>query len=297
MPSTDRRRFIQQSLASGAAAACGLVAPSSVMALADKPSAKMRLGLCTYLWGKDWDLPTLLANCEKTQIYGVELRTGHRHNVEPTLTKQQRASVKKMFEASPVTFVGPGSAECFDHPDPERLKAAIEKTKAFVMLSHDCGGSGVKVRPNNFHPNVPREKTIEQIARSLDEVGKFAADYGQEIRLEIHGSCGAMEPIKQIIDQVRQKNVGLCWNCNGDELLGKGLAYHFDRLRKRFAGTLHVRELDDPKYPYAELIKLLVNTNYAGLVLLECRTTPTDYIAALNHQRELFEQMVAKAQG
>jgi len=296
MFSNDRRRFLQQSLACGAVAASGLLLPSSVAALAEKPGAKMKLGLCTYLWGKDWDLPTLLANCEKTQIYGLELRTGHRHNVEPTLSKQQRAAVKKMFENSPVVFVGPGSAECFDHPDPERLKAAIEKTKAFVKLSHDCGGSGVKVRPNDFHPGVPREKTIAQIARSLDEVGKFAADYGQQIRLEIHGSCGAMEPIKQIIDQVRQKNVGLCWNCNGDELLGKGLAYHFDRLKSRFADTVHVRELDDPKYPYAELIKLFVGMNYSGWILLECRTTPADYIAALNHQRELFEQMVAKAQ-
>ena len=27
------------------------------------PGEKMRLGLVTYLWGRDWDLPTLIANC------------------------------------------------------------------------------------------------------------------------------------------------------------------------------------------------------------------------------------------
>jgi len=36
--------------------------------------------------------------------------------------------------------------------------------------------------------------------------------------------------------------------------------------------------------------------DYAGWVLLECRTRPKDRIAALIEQREMFEKMVAKAQ-
>ena len=63
-----------------------------------------------------------------------------------------------------VAFVGPGSNECFDNPDPARLSAAIEATKGFVRLSHDCGGTGVKVKPNSFHEGVDHQETIEQIA-------------------------------------------------------------------------------------------------------------------------------------
>ena len=297
MSDTSRREFLHRSLGLGAATlAAGPLGKGLAAAAADGPDAKMRLGLVTYLWGQDWDLPTLLANCRKADILGVELRTGHRHNVEPGLSKPQRQGVRKMFADSPVGLVGLGTNECFDHVAPEPLAKAIEATKAFVVLSRDCGGSGVKVKPNSFHPGVPHEKTIEQIGRSLNTVAKYAADYGQQIRLEVHGSCGPLPVIKQIMDIADDANVGVCWNCNGDELKDKGLEYHFNLVKKRLGATVHVRELHDKKYPYQELLNLFVKMDYAGWILLECRGAPKDRIAALVEQREIFEKMVANAQ-
>ena len=71
----------------------------------------MAFGLVTYQWGRDWDLPTLIANCEETRVLGVELRTTHAHGVEPRLNAGQRREVKKHFDGSPVTLVGLGSSE------------------------------------------------------------------------------------------------------------------------------------------------------------------------------------------
>ena len=149
-----------------------------------KPGAEMRLGLVTYLWGQDWDLDTLIKNCETAKLLGVELRTTHAHGVEPSLTPEQRAAVKARFADTPVELVGIGSNENYDSPDPEKLKMSIEATKAFIKLSHDVGGSGVKVKPNSFHEGVPHEVTIEQIGKSLNTLGAFGADYNQQIRLE-----------------------------------------------------------------------------------------------------------------
>ncbi len=297
MTCSTRRDFLQQSIALGAAAmAAGPLGRSLAMA-ADKPGSKMKLGLVTYLWGQDWDLPALIANCEKSQVLGVETRTTHRHGVEPSLNAERRKEVKSRFDDSPVVFVGPGSNERFDDPDPQKLEAAIEATKAFVKLSHDCGGSGVKVKPNSFHKNVPREKTIEQIGKSLNTVGNFAGDLGQEIRLEVHGSCCELPTIKAIMDVADDPNVGVCWNSNSQDLAGKGLEYNFNLVQDRFGDTAHVRELNIGKYPYQELIGLFVKMDYDGWILLECRTRPKDRIAALNQQREVFQEMVAKAQG
>ena len=74
-----RRRFVGSSLAVGFASSL----PLSVAAVEEQ--ANLRLGLVTYLWGQDWDLPTLIANCEKTRILGLELRTQHKHGVEADL--------------------------------------------------------------------------------------------------------------------------------------------------------------------------------------------------------------------
>lgn len=58
----------------------------------------MNLGLVTYQWGKDWDLPTLLANCEEAGLLGVELRTEHAHGVETSLSAQERKEVKSALK-------------------------------------------------------------------------------------------------------------------------------------------------------------------------------------------------------
>jgi sugar phosphate isomerase/epimerase len=296
MSNSSRRDFLKESVGFGAAAlAAGPLGELLALAAA-APGSKMKLGLVTYLWGQDWDLPTVIANCEKTGVLGVELRTEHKHGVEPNLSPQQRQEVKKRFADSPVTFVGPGTNQAYDDPDPAKLKASIERTKAFVRLSHDCGGSGVKVKPNDLHKGIDPQQTIEQIGKSLNVVGAFAADYGQQIRLEVHGSCGPLPIIKQIMDVADNPNVGVCWNCNGDELKGQGLEYYFNLVKDRFGATVHVRELNLRDYPYQELINLLVKADYAGWILLECRTKPKDPVAALIEQREVFQKMLATAQ-
>jgi sugar phosphate isomerase/epimerase len=262
----------------------------------DLPGQKMAFGMVTYQWGKDWDLPTLLANCERARIRGVELRTGHAHKVEPGLSPAQRAEVKKRFVDSPVTLVGLGTAEEYHHPDPAALAKAIHATKEFIRLSHDVGGSGVKVRPNDLPKNVPQEKTIEQIGKALNAVAAFGADFGQQIRLEVHGGCSRLPIIKQIMDVASHPNVGVCWNSNATDLAGEGLAANFNLVKRRFGRTAHVRPLDSPDYPFAELIGLFVAMDYQGWLLLEAGGTPKEPIQALFQQRKLFAKYVADAQ-
>ena len=257
--------------------------------------SSMQFGLVTYLWGADWDLPTLIANCEAAGIAGVELRTTHAHGVEPSLTAAERDEVKQRFADSRVTCTGLGSNERFDNPDPAVVQQAIDASKEFIRLSHDIGSTGVKVKPDRFHEGVPREKTIEQIAAALNELGEFAAGFGQQVRLEVHGQCAELPTIKQICDIADNENVALCWNSNPTDLQGEGLEANFRLVRDRFGETLHVHPLDDPEYPYQELFDLLVETEYAGWILLEAGGEPEDRIAALKEQQALFDALVKKS--
>lgn len=296
MNAYSRRKFLGRSLGIAAGAFAG-AALSSCSKVPDKPGSKMRFGLVTYLWGKDWDLPTLVRNCETAKVLGVELRTQHAHGVESNLNAEQRRDVKKRFNGSPVTLVGLGTNFAFHHVDPEKLRADIEGAKQYVKLSRDVGGSGVKVKPNNLPDDVPVEKTIEQIGKSLNELGKFGADYGQEIRVEVHGRKTSQLPImKRIFDVADHPNVGVCWNSNDVDLAGQGLEYNFNLVKGRFGATVHVRELNVGEYPYQQLMNLFVKMDYEGWILLEARTKPEDRVKALAEQCALFEQMVAKAQ-
>ena len=62
MTKPSRRHFLKQSAAVTAAAiATGwLLKPASAV---PNKGFDMAFGLVTYMWGNDWDLPTLIANC------------------------------------------------------------------------------------------------------------------------------------------------------------------------------------------------------------------------------------------
>lgn len=286
---TANRRTFLSALAGGAA-----LVTTAGAALADEklPSSRMKFGLVTYLWGQDMDLPTVIDSCEKSGLGGVELRTEHKHGVEPSLSKQQRMEVRRRFESSKVTLVGYGSNAQYHENDSDRLRANIELTKRYIQLMHDCGGSGVKVKPNSFVKDVPREQTIEQIGKALNEVGAYGQQYGQQIRVEVHGSGTSELPVmKAIFDVATHPNVAVCWNSNAEDLKGEGLEHNFGLVSGRFGATAHVRELTGTDYPWQQLFHLFRRVNYPGWVLLEARGNPADKVAALIEQRKKFEEL------
>ena len=127
----SRREFLSRGIcftagavATAALASCKL----SETELALKSVTRTRFGLTTYQWGKDWDIPTLIANCRKAQVFGVELRTSqsYAHGVELELGAQQRGEVKKRFEDSPLTLVGLRPVSGMIRPRSQSLKRQLK---------------------------------------------------------------------------------------------------------------------------------------------------------------------------
>ena len=252
----------------------------------------MQLGLVTYNWGRNWDLPTLLAACEATGFKGVELRSTHKHGVEPSLNEEQREKVAQQFADSSVQCVGLGSACEYHSPDAAVLKKNIEETQAFIRLCHDVGGSGVKVRPNGLPKDVPVEKTLQQIGKALNEVAAFGEGFGVEIRLEVHGRGTAELPlVKRIMDVADHPNVGVCWNCNPTDLAGKGLEHNFNLVKDRFGATVHIHDLRGTKYPWREFFGLLKAARYEGWTLIEEGKVPEDVVAAMKANLPIWRRL------
>jgi sugar phosphate isomerase/epimerase len=292
MKKISRRSFVQQSLSAG----IGMTALNYLPDLPLMAKSRMKFGLVTYMWGYDWDLPTLISNCEKTGLLGVELRTQHAHKVETNLSSAQRAEVKKRFAGSPVECIGYGANFEYHSPDPAQLRTNIEQTKEYIILCKDIGATGIKVKPNDLPAGVPKEKTIAQIGTSLNEVGRFARDYGQLVRVEVHGNLTQELPnMKAIFDHVTEPNVKICWNCNDQDLLPPGLEGNFNMVKKWFGDTVHVRELNVGDYPYQQLFDLFAKIRYKGWILLEARTEPADRITAMKEQLVIFNQMIKNA--
>lgn len=288
---TNRRNFLKTAgLTLGAA---GIFGRTPLGAQSARPETfvtrppKMKLGIVTYNIAKDWDVPTIIKNCTEAKMQGVELRTTHAHGVEVSLSKSERDAVKKQFRDSPVELMGLGSAFDYHTPDPAKLRADIAATKEYIVLAHDVGASGVKVRPNGLPAGVPKEKTLEQIGRSLLDLGKFAADHGVQIRLEVHGKDTSSLPnIKTIMDVARHPNVGVCWNSNPTDLDGQGFEYNFNLVKDRIV-TVHMRDLFLEDYPFRKLLTALNESGYTGYCLAEIPESK-DPVRLLKYYRSIW---------
>ncbi len=290
---TTRRGFVSSvATLAGAAILEGVSSPGHAADEATVPTdsakrTRMKLGTVTYNLGQDWDLETLIKNCETAKFEGVELRTSHAHKVEVNLRKAERAEVKKRFQNSRVELMGLGSAFDYHTPDQSKLRQDIEATKEYIVLAHDVGASGVKVRPNGLPKEVPKEKTLEQIGRSLRELGLFARDHGQVIRLEVHGAETSLLPnIETIMDAADQSNVGVCWNSNDIDLAGAGFDHNFNLVKDKIF-SVHMRDLYLEEYPFRRLLTRLKDTGFGGYCLAEIPAS-SDPVRVMKYFRALW---------
>jgi sugar phosphate isomerase/epimerase len=294
---TSRRQFLQHATAGlgslGLMATAVAAEKKAAAKSASAPAAsfakksKMKLGTVTYNLAKDWDVPTIIKHCTEAKFEGVELRTTHKHGVEVTLNKAQRAEIKKRFADSPVALASMGSAFDYHTADQAKLRKDIEATKEYIVLAHDVGATGVKVRPNGIAKELGVDKTLEQIGRSLRELGEFAQGYGQQIRLEVHGNPTSQVPYcRKIMDVANHPLVGLCWNSNQTDLAGDGFEANFALAKNRIM-IVHMRDLFIEDYPFRKLLTSLNAINFTGFCFAEIPES-ADPVRVMKYYRALW---------
>src|SRR5918993_926300 len=247
----------------------------------------LKVGTVTYNIAKDWDVDAIIKNLTEIGMDAVELRTTHKHGVELSLSPAQRADVRKRFEASPVRIGGLGTVCEYHAAAPSVVRKHIEETKAWVALARDLGAPGVKVRPNGLPKEVPEEKTLEQIGKSLAECGAAAHDAGVKIQLEVHGTGTSRLPrIRTIMDHAgNHPGVRVCWNSNPTDLLDGGFDANFALVKDQI-GQVHMRDLFDD-YPSRALIQALVAMKFEGYCFAEIPES-ADPVRVLKYFRAVF---------
>jgi sugar phosphate isomerase/epimerase len=288
MNQNTRRDFIR-SAALGAALLGTCAEPVSAKRLTPAEKKKdppLKLGLMTYNLGKEWDIETIIKNCSEAGWVHAELRTTHKHGVEVTLSKKERSEVRKRFEDSPLEAISLASAFKYHYPDPEELRENIEGTKEYLQLAADVGAIGIRVFPNAFVEGVDREKTMEQIGRSLAEVGEFGHNLGVDVRVCVHGrGTDEIPVIRKILDYSGSGHVYVNWNCSPNDVKGAGLKANFDMVKDKIRGV-HMHDLTGD-YPYREFLTLLRESGYKGYCNAEIKPS-CEPVRLMNYYRTLF---------
>jgi sugar phosphate isomerase/epimerase len=284
-----RRGVLKSAALAASAFVAGSAQAANPQSAITNPQSKapLHLGLMTYNLAKDWDIPTIIKNCTATGFEHVELRTTHAHHVEVALSKDQRREVRKRFEDAGLK-ISLASGFGYHYPDPAELRKNIEGTKEYTILAQDLGAIGIRVFPNALlvDKGIPEEQTLQQIGRSLAEVGQFGHDHGVDIRVEVHGSgTDVVAKVKKMVDYSASPYVYVNWNCEPNDVKGPGLEANYDSVRDRIR-NVHMHDLNED-YPYRKLFQLLRQSGYQGYCDAEIPESP-EPIRLMNYYRACF---------
>jgi len=288
----SRREFLGAAALGTGAALLPSSLPASENATINEQTVQnlppLKIGLMTYLIGSQMDLDTVIDSCTQAKYLQAELRTGQKHGVELTLNKAQRQEVKRKVADSALESISLASAYAYHFPDQKVLRENIEGTKAYLQLAADVGAVGIRVFPNDLPDSVPEEKTMEQIGKSLAEVGKVGNNLGVQVRVCIHGrKTTQISVIKKIIDYSQSPHVYINWNCGGDDLREGGLQANYLLLKDRITGV-HLHELDRENYPYRDFFLLLRANGYKGYCNMEVSRVSCEPVEFMKMYRALF---------
>ncbi len=284
----NRRSFLRVSAVTGYGAAYG----GSMTWAAASPAGQFQLGSVTYNLLKDMDLETVIHTLEEVGLAAVELRTGHKHGVEPSIGADQRQQVRARFERSKVRLLSFGTECEFHSPDAAVRAHQVEVGKSFVDLAHDTGALGVKVRPNGLPKEVPYETTIGNIAGGLRQLGDYGQTKGIEIWMEVHGRETSVPKVAgDILRTANHKNVGACWNSNATDVVNGSVKQTFNLLGP-YIRNCHITDLTN-NYPWSEFFHLLRDSGYSRYNLAEVGHTSCEPVVFLRYYKALWEQLKA----
>ncbi len=236
------------------------------------------------------DLEKLIQTLETAGFAAVELRTGHRHGVEPSLRRDERERVRERFQRSSVRLLSYGTDCEFHSNDSSERRRQIDKARSFVDLAGDTGALGVKVRPNAIPEGVPYAATLRNIAEGLREAGDYGASKGVEIWMEVHGDRTCQPEIAaEILALAGHRNVGACWNSNPEDVKDGSVKKSMGLLRP-YLRNVHINDLYS-SYPWSELFQLLRESEYRRYTLAEVAESPEPE-RFLRYYRALWQQLV-----
>ena len=255
----------------------------------------LMLGLVTYNLARTWDLDTLLERCGETGFAAVELRVDHAHGVGPDLDPAARRRVRQRFEATTVSLVGLGTTCEYHALERETVEEQVRRTKAWIDLASDLGCPGVKVRPNGHQEaaGVPRAYTLRQIGHALARCADYGERRGVTVRLEMHGTVADAADIAAIVAAADHPGLRVCWNGNRCDVRDGSVAAAFAKVGDRI-GLVHMQELWNPAYPWAEFFGLLAASGYAGPCLAEIPES-AEPVRLMRYYRALYEALQPEA--
>lgn len=276
MKTFSRRSFIQYS---GSFLTVAVIDAKSLV----KP--KLPLLSFSTLGCPDWPLDKILDVAVANNYKGIEIRGIQR---EMDLRKSPHfnsdASIKetrKKFRDKDLKIVGFGSSAAMHHADQTARNKAMDEAKRFIEIADKAGCPYVRVFPNNFPKETPKEKTMELMSAGLNELAKFSKGTHVKVLMETHGDLIWSDDLVKVMNTVDADRVGLVWDISNMWTVTKEDPQMVYSKIKKWVKHTHIKDISlaggketyalfgEGDVPAFEAIDLLSKNGYKGYYSFE----------------------------
>src|SRR5690606_37600972 len=122
------------------------------------------------------------------------------------------AGVAKQVQDAGLWVASLTSCSKFDDADPAKLEENKGKAKRTIDLAAHIGCKHVRVLGDRIQDPSAPEKTVDQVAAALAELGSYAAPSGITVSMEMHGHFIDPDLSRAVMEKVNADNVGLVFN-------------------------------------------------------------------------------------
>jgi sugar phosphate isomerase/epimerase len=244
----------------------------------------MKLSLLTYQMARGWELAKVIDVAKAGGFAGIEFRVaaGHRHGVELDATAAQRRAIRNQLQDAYLAVAALGTGSRFDTPDARQRQDVVEQTKRYIELAAEVGSGRIRVFGNDMPKGEAapdRVAVLRYVGEALHELGQFAAPFGVDVLLEMHGQFNYWGFARKAVEYAAHARVGLVYNCDRRDLVGGSVAATYGEVAS-LVRHVHMHHLTDG-FPYAELFRLLVRDGYTGYLSSEVEQevpSPEEYL-------------------
>jgi sugar phosphate isomerase/epimerase len=274
MTQLTRRQFIQNSAMAAAAW------PIFATAAATK---SLPIGFST-LGCPGWDWAKILSFAQQNGFASVELR-GLQGTMDlpsrPEFSPGRVAESKKEVAAHGLHISCVSSSAEMHYTDPKKHEEQLADARRFIDLANALGVPYVRVFGNKI--DGPRDQALQNVAKSLRELGDYAGPKHVTVLIESHGDFTDSPTLRAILEQANSKHVGLLWDAHHTYVDGKedpsftvgqlGKYIHHTHLKD----SRKEKEGDDVHYvltgrgqvPVKQQVQALVKIGYKGYYSFE----------------------------
>jgi len=203
----SRRRFLASSAALVAVPALGI---EPVKRPGPKPDLKLSLAAYSFRQALDLKKPTMtlfefIDLAAELPLDAVELTSYYwAETTDEYADKLKAHAAKKKLAVSGVPI---GNNFCVS--DPDKLKAELDKAKAWVTRAGRVGAQTVRIFAGNLEKGDTLEAAQKRVVAAIEELATVAEKAGVMLALENHGGITATpEQLLALVKPVTSKQVG-----------------------------------------------------------------------------------------